>query len=95
MSTPYASGSIRNRAAITIQAANQTFPLMLDLLSRTGRKIEDPAPIDGFVDTDNKRTAAVQLKDLYDHHGSDKATQHYYHLLYDRFWLSGIRSQSC
>lgn len=82
MFAPFSAGSTRNRAVLTIQAANQTFPLMLDLLSRAGTKIEDPVSIESFVDSDYKRTAAEQLKDLYDYHGSDKAAAHNYHLLY-------------
>jgi hypothetical protein len=82
MFAPYSAGSSRKRAELTIQAVNETFPLMLDLLSRTGRRIEDPVPIEGFIDTDGKRAAADQLKVLCDRHGSDKASQHDYHLLY-------------
>jgi hypothetical protein len=82
MFAPFSAGSTRNRAVLTIQAANQTFPLMLDLLSRTGRKIEDPVPIESCVDSDEKKAAAERLKDLCDYHGSDKAMTHNYHLLY-------------
>jgi hypothetical protein len=82
MFSPYSAGSNRKRAELTIHAVNETFPLMLDLLSRTGRRIDDPVPIEGFIDTEDKRTAADQLKVLYDRHGSDKATEHDYHLLY-------------
>lgn len=82
MFAPFSSGSTRDRAVLTIQAANQTFPHMLDLLSRTGRKIENPIPIESFVDSDAKKAAAERLKDICDYHGSDKATAHNYHLLY-------------
>jgi hypothetical protein len=82
MFAPFSAGSTRNRAVLTIQAANQTFPLMLDLLSRAGRTTEDPVSIESFVDSDDKRAAAEQLKDLYDYHGSDKSAAHNYHLLY-------------
>ena len=67
---------------LTIQAANQAFPLMLDLLSHAGRKIEDPVPIESFVDSDDKKAAAERLKDLFDYYGSDKAMTHNYHSLY-------------
>jgi len=80
--TPATDGSIRSRAVLTIQAVNQTFPLMLGLLSRAGRPIEEPTPIEGFVDNDSKRAAAEELKHLYEHHGSDKSTTHDYYLLY-------------
>lgn len=79
---PFSAGSTRHRAVLTIQAASQTFPLMLELLSRAGRKIEDPVPIESFADSDHKRAAAERLKDLFDSYGSDKAVTHNYHLLY-------------
>jgi hypothetical protein len=82
MFAPFSAGSTRHRAVLTIQAANQAFPLMLDLLSRAGRKIEDPVPIESFVNSDDKRAAAGRLKDLFDYYGSDKAMTHNYHLLY-------------
>jgi hypothetical protein len=82
MFNPSSAGSARNRAALTIQAANQTFPLLLELLSQTGRHAGKPIPIESYVDDSCKRAAAEQLKQLCDRYGSDKATRHDYHLLY-------------
>jgi SAM-dependent methyltransferase len=79
---PNSAGSPRNRAALTVQAANQTFPLLLELLSYTSTDTGTPIPIESYVDNRCKRTAAEQLKELCDRHGSDKATRHDYHLLY-------------
>ena len=79
---PATDGSIRRRAALTIQAANQTFPLMLNLSSRAGRRIKEPIPIESFVDSEDKRAAAMELEHLYGHYGSDKSTTHNYYLLY-------------
>ena len=80
---PYSAGSIRSLAALTIQAVDQTFPLMLELVSRTGISVREPIPIDNFVDSDRKRTAADKLKILFDYHGSDKASRHHdYYLFY-------------
>lgn len=81
MFSPCSAGSARSRATLTIQAANQTFPLLLELVSHAGRHIETPVPIESYVDDDDKRAAAERLKELYDYYGSDKA-QHKYHLLY-------------
>ena len=81
MFSPCSAGSARSRATLTIQAANQTFPLLLELLSHAGRHIEAPVLIESYVDDDDKRAAAERLKELCDHYGSDKA-QHKYHLLY-------------
>ena len=83
MFLPYSGGSIRSLAALTIQAVNQTFPLMLELVSRTGRSVEEPIPIENFIDSDRKRAATDKLKALFDYHGSDKSDRHHdYHLFY-------------
>ncbi len=84
---PMSAGSSRARAALTVQAAGQTFPFMLELLSATGSKIEEATPIAMFADTEEKQAAALKLKELFDSHGSDKAGSnkgrgHNYHLLY-------------
>lgn len=80
---PNSAGTANERALLTIQAASQTFPLMLELLSRTGTNIADPTPIAKFADTNEKQAAALRLKELFDQHGSDKGdTNHRYHLLY-------------
>jgi hypothetical protein len=80
--TPYSIGSARKKAALTIQAADQTFPLLRDLLSHNGMQIEEPVAIERFVDTADKRAAADELRDLFDQYGSDKSSYHDYHLLY-------------
>jgi hypothetical protein len=80
---PNSAGAANERALLTIQAASQTFPLMLELLARTGTKIPDPAPIAEFADTSEKQAAALRLKELFDQYGSDKGDpDHRYHLLY-------------
>jgi hypothetical protein len=66
MFSPCSAGSARSRATLTILAANQTFPLLLELLSRAGRHIETPVPIESYVDDDDKRVAAERLKELCD-----------------------------
>ena len=81
MFSPCSAGTARSRAALTILAANQTFPLLLELLSRTGRSIEAPVPIETYSDNGFKKAAAERLQELCDHYGSDKA-RHGYHLLY-------------
>jgi hypothetical protein len=83
MFAPNGAGAMNERTALTIQAANQTFPLMIELLSRTGTPIKDPTPISAFVDTAEKREAALELKKLFDQYGSDKGySNHSYHWLY-------------
>jgi hypothetical protein len=80
---PNSAGAANERALLTIQAASQTFPLMLELLTSTGTKIESPTPIEKFADTGEKQVAGLRLKELFDQYGSDKGdTDHRYHLLY-------------
>jgi hypothetical protein len=80
---PNSAGALTDRASLTIQAASQTFPLMIELLGRTGTKVDDPTPIAAFADSDEKRDAALQLKVLFDRYGSDKGNaEHNYHWLY-------------
>ena len=80
---PNSAGPASDRALLTIQAASQTMPLMLELLARTGTSVERPTPIAEFADTSQKQAAAARLKDLFDRYGSDKGDpDHRYHLLY-------------
>lgn len=78
---PNSGGSWRLRASLASQGARQTFLFMLDLLSSTGTKIEEAVPIAMLADTDEKKDAALKLKSLFEHYGSDKPN-HDYHLLY-------------
>lgn len=82
MFVPRSAGSINNLAPLTIEAAKQIFPLMLQLASLGGRAIEEPIPIGSFADSDGKKAAADRLKGHFDGFGSDKATNHDYHLIY-------------
>jgi hypothetical protein len=79
---PNSAGSVKDLSRLTVQAADQTFPFLLDLLSRNGAPAKGPVPIASFVDTAEKKAAADQLRPLFDKFGSDKSTYHDYHLLY-------------
>jgi len=79
---PDSTGSYRDLARLTVQAAEQTFPLMIHLLDSAGTKIADPVPITCLPDTEERRSAATRFKQLLDQYGSDKASPHNYHLLY-------------
>lgn len=93
MFAPNSSGASNERAMLTIQAANRTFPLLLELLARTGVKVQDPTPISKFADTREKQDAAHRLKELFDRYGSDKGnTNHRYHLLYGALLASADAS---
>jgi hypothetical protein len=79
---PNSAGSVKDLSRLTVQAADQTFPFLLDLLSRNGAQAKEPVPVASFVDSADKKAAAEQLKPLFDKFGSDKSTYHDYHLLY-------------
>ena len=81
--TPYSTGPVRTITALAVEAAAQTFPLLVDLLEATcSRTFEGPAQIAAFATTAEVKTAALELKLLFDRHGSDKASRHDYHHLY-------------
>jgi len=81
--TPYSTGPVRTITALTVEAAAQTFPLLVDLLEATGSQtFEGPVPIASFASSPEVQAAALELKLLFDKHGSDKASRHDYHHLY-------------
>jgi hypothetical protein len=79
---PYGSGSYRLRADLTIQAAHQIFPFLTEFLRVAGREIIPVTGAQNFNSTEEGRAAASELKVLLDQYGSDKATNHNYHLIY-------------
>jgi len=80
--TPNGAGSIRNRAVLTLEGADRTFPLLVDLAALGGKASDDPVAIRSFANTAPKREAAERLRALFDRFGSDKSTRHDYHLLF-------------
>jgi len=79
---PNSAGPVKDLSRLTVQAADQTFPFLLDLLSRNGAPAKEPVSVESFADTEDKKAAAHQLQLLFDKFRSDKSTYHDYHLLY-------------
>jgi hypothetical protein len=80
--SPYSIGPGKKKAALTIQAINQVFPLLESLAETTKFK---PMVIEKIEHLSNERKiedAAKRLKILLDKHGSDKANHHNYHHIY-------------
>lgn len=78
---PNSAGSLRSRAQVTIDDANLTFPVLVELLSVVGRtSVSQPRPILSLPDTPTRRASAARLKKLFERHGSDKAVHLYDHL---------------
>jgi len=82
MFAPNSNGSLRRRGLATMEAANQTIPLLGKLLERQGKAPLDIIPIESLVRTESHRQAASLLKAKFTHYGSDKSKPHDYHLLY-------------
>lgn len=79
---PFSSGSYKDRAYLTLQAANQTFPRLVHLLEQvTEAKLTVVKAID-FPQSAIELNAALLLKTHLDLNGSDKANLHNYHLIY-------------
>jgi hypothetical protein len=79
---PNSIGSLKARSAIALQAAQQTFPLFISLMSATCVPPASPKPIVGIFPGADQDAAAEQLADLFNKYGSDKSSTHNYHLLY-------------
>jgi SAM-dependent methyltransferase len=82
-SPPYDSGPDKTIAALAVQSANQTFPFIVHFIEVINQKhFSEPTPITLFSNTVSARSAAMELKSMFDRHGSDKGTFHNYHHLY-------------
>lgn len=80
--TPFSSGSYKDRAELTLQAANQTFPFLshlLDTLKQNNLRVINA--IDFPKDSEDV-SAALKIKAHLDENGSNKANRHNYHYIY-------------
>ena len=78
---PYSDGSYKARADLTILAANQTFPFLVNLLNVTDRNRLVCQARD-FCAGEGSQESAGLLKCLLDKYGSDKSNPNDYHLIY-------------
>ena len=82
---PYSSGPFAARVALAMQAADQVFPLLHRLLDVSGRQRLGPArSAVEFCTDDASQAAAIELRRLFNHYGSDKSSTHDYHHVYGR-----------
>lgn len=83
---PGSAGSIKDRAYLTLQACNQTFPFMAQLLSdvRGEKKLLPLIQAEDFCDDSDAKVASENLKKLFCKYGSDKSTSHNYHFVYGK-----------
>jgi SAM-dependent methyltransferase len=69
-------------APLAVRSAAQSFPLLARLVADVAGPLLEPVPVESFLHTEAARASAARLKELFDHHGSDKASPHAYHHLY-------------
>ncbi|WP_233830132.1 hypothetical protein [Paraburkholderia sp. ZP32-5] len=79
---PNSEGSYKARAKLTVDAINQTLPLLSELAASVGRPRAPVIEIADFPANDEQRQAAAALKEYLDARGSDKSSYHSYHHLY-------------
>jgi hypothetical protein len=80
---PTSGGTDATLALLTLRAAQNTFPLLVKLLEKSGREPLAPIAADEFCDSAVSRENAAMLGKLFTKYGSDK-TSHYYHLIYGK-----------
>jgi len=78
---PNSSGNISERTQMTLQAAAQTFPLIVQLLKSEGAQSKIIS-VREFMEQVCPTADVGRLKALFDKHGSDKSTYHDFHYLY-------------
>ncbi len=79
---PNSAGDSASLLALTLQAVEQVFPLLTELLRVGGRHKLLPAPIDQFCKDADARAAGRALELLFTKFGSDKSSGRNYHHLY-------------
>jgi hypothetical protein len=75
-------GDYKTKARISANGIKNAIPLLRQLAATTGHPILKPANIETYAEDEASQTAANQLRDLFNSHGSDKSSLHNYHLLY-------------
>jgi hypothetical protein len=79
---PNSAGSMNARAALALQAAQQTFPFLVDLVTATKGSPAQPRPIATVFPESAQAADTIELGALFDRYGSDKSSFHDYHQLY-------------
>ena len=79
---PNSSGDVQTLAALTMLAAQQTIPLMVQLLEHAGGDMLALTDIETDGSSSRHSDDLELLGSLLDRYGSDKAADHNYHLFY-------------
>jgi hypothetical protein len=75
-------GAFRAEGALTLESAQQTFPLICSLVEAASKSLIAPQPIETLFPTQKSGNEAAELAALFNQYGSDKSTAHDYHLVY-------------
>jgi hypothetical protein len=81
---PNSAGSISGRADIAMISAQQTFPLICELLTSVGKAPTNIKVLESNYAIRKPGNSAEQLAGLFKKYGSDKASYHNCHLLYGK-----------
>jgi hypothetical protein len=79
---PNSSGSPKAKADLTILSAQQTFPLICELLAQQVQPPAEARLLESFCAVDGSNGANIGLAQLFNKYGSDKAASHNYYLVY-------------
>src|SRR5262245_6768000 len=79
---PNSAGSLQALTALTLQSAQQTFPLICSLIGATSQSPIEPRPIESIFPAQADSNGTQELAALFNRYGSDKSSAHNYHLLY-------------
>jgi len=90
---PNSEGTLRARGGLALQSAQQTFPLICELLKIILDPPREPVPLETFFVARSGTTEADELADLFSRYRSDKSSLHNYHLLYGPLLLALKRSE--
>jgi hypothetical protein len=76
------AGAFRAKADLTLQSAQQTFPLICSLAKAVSHSLIAPQPIETLFPTQANSNGPAELAALFTQYGSDKSSPHDYHLMY-------------
>ena len=76
---PNSAGSVKARAGLALEAGNQIFALLSDLIYVSGKPLTRPRSIEE-ISRDTRDSDALEA--LFNKYGSDKSARHDYHKLY-------------
>lgn len=79
---PNSAGKYKDRAPLTIQTINQTFPFLSQLIHTINGSLLPVEDIASFPKGQEEKASVDKLKVKFDAYGSDKANHHNYHHLY-------------